>query len=241
MSKKVVPEGSFPEGIPGIPWSEADGIFVQKLNGEKVSLSSLYKNKKTALVFLRQFDCPTCYTYTIFYSHLRPLLERADIQLVFITCHGDLSEIALFIKNFAYWLREISPDGLKPLPGDLYMDPERNAYRFFGLYNGIKKTDAFEFIAMGFKRFFGMLLTARKIKPATAANTISAKEKQNSVQEKTISERHAFHEIMYYVRNRMSALLPKSRLTADSVVWQSPGLCVIHQEKLIYRVILLKK
>jgi hypothetical protein len=116
-----------------IQWKKADSIFLQTVNGEKVSLSSIYGQQKTVIVFMRRFDCPTCYTYTLLFHHLRPILEKANIKVAFVTCGMDLNEIHVFIRSFAFWLRKVSVDGIKPLPAELYFDPTRDAYRFFGI------------------------------------------------------------------------------------------------------------
>jgi hypothetical protein len=62
QTAKVVPEGVFPDGAPEMDWKKADNIYLNRLNGDKVQLSSIWKDQKTVIIFLRKFDCPTCYT-----------------------------------------------------------------------------------------------------------------------------------------------------------------------------------
>jgi hypothetical protein len=67
------------------------------------------------------------------------------MRLIFFTCHEDLSEVQVFLKSFAFWLRDLRRErgeedtGSGALPGELYLDPTRESYRFFGLTNGIRE------------------------------------------------------------------------------------------------------
>ncbi len=99
------------------------------------------------------------YSYILLFSHLRPVLVSKGIKFAFVTCHTSLSEVKVFIKAFAFWLRSIGDaDGLSPLPGTLYLDPERKAYSFFGIgmkmsiVRGLK-----DVLSSKFRSAFGLL------------------------------------------------------------------------------------
>ena len=224
MKGKIVPEGSFPDGATDVNLIHAENIYVEKIGGHKVSLSSILKDQKTVIIFLRKFDCPTCYTYAILFSHLRPILMKAEFKIVFFTCHSDLQEIHSFVRNFAYWLRQISPDGLTPLPGELYMDRYREAYRFFGLYHSLSRKDLFYMVvSLKIENFLGWFRTS---KPDGRRKTV-----------KGSSNHHAFLEIVNYVRNRMTVYIKPAEKGPNSSFWQSPGICVVRDNKLVYRVL----
>jgi hypothetical protein len=220
--KKVVPEGAFADGAPDINFKDAENIYVSKLSGEKVRLSSIYEGKKTVMIFLRKFDCPTCYTYAMLFAYLRPILDKSDIRIVFFTCHDDLSEVHIFIRNFAYYLRRISVDGLKPLPGELFLDPTREAYKFFGYHKTLSKTELqFLIYTLWWEKKLGLFRTDQR---------------DGSKALKPMSEHHVFMEIMNYIRTRMPVFIKQSGFEPESLLWQSPGICVVHENKLLYRV-----
>jgi hypothetical protein len=81
-------------------------------------------------------------SYVILFAHLRPVLKDSSVKMVFITCHDNLSEVHTFFKSFAFWLRKLNKrhEGDKNaqatgiLPGEIYFDPNRDIYKFFGLY-----------------------------------------------------------------------------------------------------------
>ncbi|KAJ3210810.1 hypothetical protein HDU67_004994 [Dinochytrium kinnereticum] len=129
---------------------QAEGLEVINMTGEKVKLASFWKDQKLVIVFLRRFDCQTCFSYIVLFAHLRPILTATNTRIIFLTCHENLSEVQVFLSSFAYWLRTLqSPDEreeevrrkvgvgtkLGALPGDLFLDPGRNAYRVFGIGN----------------------------------------------------------------------------------------------------------
>ena len=203
-------------------WSKADSIFVQRVSGERISLSSICKDKKTVFIFMRRFDCPTCYTYAILFHHLRPVLERADIKVVFISCALDLSEVNIFIQSFAYWLNTLSIDGIKPLPGELYLDQTRESYRFFGIGNTLGKVDLFKlFLYLFLERKFGLLLTTRE---------------EGTSKWKSMSKHHAFLEIMNYIRLRMPLFIKQYGFDKNSIIWQAPGIVVTQNNQVLYKV-----
>ncbi|KAJ3321222.1 hypothetical protein HDU76_000125 [Blyttiomyces sp. JEL0837] len=150
--------GSEIDGGPSVNWSNFNKLTVQTLSGEKIPLRSLSEKGRTCFVFLRRFDCATCYTYLVLFAHLRPALQSSNIRIVFISCHEDLSEVQLFLKSFAFWLRELSSYGagggavsdgesrvtsgfqsMGALPGEIYLDGSRDSYRVFGLFEEIDK------------------------------------------------------------------------------------------------------
>jgi len=196
------------------------------VNGVKVSLKEIIKDKKTVLVFMRRFDCPTCYTYAILFHHLRPLLERADVKVVFITCSKDLDEVVVFIQSFAYYLSTISVDGIKPLPGELYIDLNRDSYRFFGIGDTLSKWELFKLLTyLAIERKIGTLLTTRE---------------QGTQRWKKMSYRHTFLEIMNYIRLRMPLFVKQEGFGKKSILWQSPGILVVSQNQVLYKVLITR-
>lgn len=160
------------------------------------------------------------------FSYLKPILDRSDTRIAFFTCHSDLSEIHHFIRSFAYWLRSISYDGLKPLPGELYMDPSRDAYNFFGIGRTLSKSELkFLIWALWIENKLGLFKTAKK---------------DGKSGKRMMSENHAFLEIMNYIRTRMPVYIKQSGFEPESLVWQSPGICVVNDGKLVYRVSSIK-
>jgi len=97
---------------------------VELLNGEgaKIKLSSLWTEHTLLLAFTRHFGCPQCKEMLDQLVHARASLEHAGLALVAIT-QGDAEATREFGKQFA--------------PGILCLaDPERVAYRAFGLERG---------------------------------------------------------------------------------------------------------
>jgi hypothetical protein len=163
------------------------------------------------------------HTDAILFSYLRPILDKSGIRLVFLTCHSDLSEIHSFIRSFAYWLRNISHDSMRPLPGELLMDPDRQAYQFFGLHHSLSKLDLMRYVyEMKIESKLGLLKT----------------ERGDGAKSKPMSKHHVFLEIMNYIRGRMPAFIKQENLdfTPENPLWQSPGICVVYDNKLKYRV-----
>ncbi|KAI8854012.1 hypothetical protein BC829DRAFT_240341 [Chytridium lagenaria] len=78
-------------------------------DGEKVKLASFWKDQKLVIVFLRRFDCQTCFSYIVLFAHLRPILTATNTRIIFLTCHENLSEVQVFLTSFAYWLRTLQP------------------------------------------------------------------------------------------------------------------------------------
>ncbi|KAI8854014.1 kinase-like domain-containing protein [Chytridium lagenaria] len=151
VSRKVEPvEGPsvqiLHDGFPNIDWSKKDDVHVMSLSRESVKLADLWKDRKVVIVFLRRFECQTCLTYIILFAHLKPILKKGNVRLVFLTCHSDLTEVNTFLVAFGFWLRKIEADASRyggdaddasavsgALPGELYLDPDRQAYRYFGI------------------------------------------------------------------------------------------------------------
>jgi hypothetical protein len=111
---------------------------------------------------------------------------------------------------------------MKPLPGELYMDPTREAYKFFGLHNTLSKMDLrFIIYTLWWEKKLGLFKTEWK---------------DGSKAYKPMSEHHVFMEIMNYIRTRMPVFIKQSGWEPESLLWQSPGICVVHENKLLYRV-----
>ncbi|KAJ3106996.1 copper transport protein ctr1 [Phlyctochytrium bullatum] len=138
------------DGFPAIDWSMKDDVYLTSLAGTKVKIADLCKDKKVVFIFLRRFECQTCLTYVILFAHLQPILKKGNIRVVFITCHKDLSEVNSFLVSFGFWLRKIMNDSSRhqshwedpelesisgAFPGELYLDPDRISYSFFGIGN----------------------------------------------------------------------------------------------------------
>jgi thiol-disulfide isomerase/thioredoxin len=210
-----------PLPAPNINWDDANNIMLNTMEGTQVSLSSIWQGKKTVIIFMRSFDCATCYTYAILFSHLQPVLKRADIRTVFVSCSSDLSEIHVFIKGFAFWLRKISMDGMHPMPGELYFNPSREAYKFFGIGTYLSKTGSIAVLGSAkFGKFLGMF----------------KKEKSKTFKESGISETEAYLTMTDYLTSNRPEDSKPVDLSSDSILWQSPGIVVIENNELLYRV-----
>jgi hypothetical protein len=201
-SKKVSPEDD------DVKWELADSIYLHTFDGKKTPLSSLLQDgRKTVFVFMRRFDCPTCYTYVMLFSHLREVLSRSNIRVIFVTCSLDVGEVEVFIRSFAFWLRTVSVDGLSPLPGELYLDYTREAYKFFGIGNTLGKLDYIQlWWSLTIERKFGLFKTTNEVNPG-------------KVNRNRVSEHHAFLDLMNYVRLRMPLFIKHMGFHKDSVFW----------------------
>lgn len=112
---------------------------------------------------------------------------------------------------------------MRPLPGELFMDPDRKAYQFFGLHHTLSKFDLMTYVyQMKFETALGLLKT----------------EWEDGAKSKPMSKHHVFLEIMNYIRARMPNYIKQENLDfkPENPLWQSAGICVVHENKLKYRV-----
>ncbi|KAJ3316662.1 hypothetical protein HDU76_001632 [Blyttiomyces sp. JEL0837] len=225
------------DGGPPVNWDNFKKVTVQSLSGEKVTLRSLAEQGRTCFVFLRRFDCATCYTYLVLFAHLRPALSASNIRIVFISCHQDLSEVQLFLKGFAFWLRELASHNdyndqnscrvtgsLKTsgaLPGEIYLDGARESYKVFGLYEEIDKPQGVWLLAK--LVVLDWLGYSHIGKPPHLQKRLKSKNKIGIMTEARQFAHDAF----------------KNQIDTPPIgsILQSPGIVVVENNTLLYRYI----
>jgi peroxiredoxin len=100
----------------------APDLELATADGNKIKLSSLWKNKVLLLAFTRHFGCPQCKEMLDHLVQLMPGLAGKGYHLAVIT-QGTPDETKVFCAKYA--------------PGILCLsDPERNAYTAYGLGHG---------------------------------------------------------------------------------------------------------
>ncbi|KAJ3334397.1 hypothetical protein HDU76_000093 [Blyttiomyces sp. JEL0837] len=225
------------DGGPAVNWDKIDKVNVQSLSGEQVPLRSLCDKGRTCFIFLRKFDCATCYTYLILFAHLRPALAASNIRIIFISCHNNLSEVQFFLKGFAYWLRELASyqdDGsdscrvtgrlqttVGALPGEMYLDSSRESYKVFGLYEEIS-------VPQG----LFILLQMRILNWLGYEHIAKSTSQQKRMKSKT--KTGLFTQTTLYVHN---AYKREIKTPNFGNITQSPGIVVVEKDKLLYRMI----
>ncbi|KAJ3411023.1 hypothetical protein HDV05_002888 [Chytridiales sp. JEL 0842] len=211
---------------PPVDWSTVDTIRVKSLSGDEVPLRSLCEGKKTIFVFLRRFDCATCYSYIVLFSHLQPIINQTGVRVVFFTCHQDLSEVQVFLRSFAFWLRDLkrqngteNDSSSSAIPGELYLDPCRDAYRFFGLTLNVLPIQ--QNVIYMTLRLMNLYLNhiGKNPRPRPKLRTRGA----------------IFRDARQYVWAEFRAQVDRSR--DYSVYNQSPGIAVVQDCKLLYRYV----
>ncbi|KAJ3106999.1 hypothetical protein HDU96_008039 [Phlyctochytrium bullatum] len=256
---------------------QAESLEVINMAGQKVKLAPYWKDQKLVIVFLRRFDCQTCFSYIILFAHLRPILKANSTRIIFVTCHETLSEVQVFLTSFAYWLKTLNKeqddldysvhadppptqtkddtlgvsreaskaskdrtgsgdatrgDGkagaakvgvgtkLGALPGELFLDPDRNAYRVFGIGNELA---TYQKLALFIKiKYF--LRTGR-------INKVKKTSPKNRLKTYTESSRAVWRE--WFLRAGRRERRSKNR----AVYRQSPGIVVMDHGKLLYRYV----
>ncbi|KAJ3411986.1 hypothetical protein HDV05_001415 [Chytridiales sp. JEL 0842] len=214
---------------PPVNWTTLDQINVTSLSGDKVPLRTIITDKKTVIIFLRRFSCATCYTYFILFNHLKPILNQKNTRLVFFTCHNDLSEVQVFLRSFAYWLRDLKKqrrgeedDTVCALPGELYLDANRDAYRFFGLTSA--KVPKFQLIgSYMYIRFLNLFF-----------NHIGKKDRPRP---KLRTRQSTLWDARRFVLTEITSQSRKSVSDASDSLNQASGICVVQDQKLLYRVL----
>ncbi|KAJ3100805.1 hypothetical protein HDU97_001923 [Phlyctochytrium planicorne] len=245
-SKRVEPQQTtdsqqhFNDGFPSIQWNKKDDVILTSMAGEPVRLSDLWKDgRRVVFVFLRRFECQTCLTYIILFAHLRPILQKSNIRLIFITCHNDLTEVNTFLLSFAFWMKKLKSDsdsswekrGYRTvekaslegdptsgaLPGELYLDPDRNSYKFFGLTNSIDRLQNLTITFMCLFWLRNKLLFPKKL-PGNAEK--------------------ASRTMLYWKsRRRIAQLFLQFKFAGFDVFNQSPGIVAVEKDRVLYRYI----
>ncbi len=100
----------------------APNITLMDPQGNATELASLWEKSALLLAFTRHFGCPQCKEMTGQLHSAQEKLKAAGLQLVFI-CHATPEATKEFWQQRA-------PNAL------CLADPERVAYRAFGLYKG---------------------------------------------------------------------------------------------------------
>jgi len=109
--------------------SEASKLTVYDSSGKEVEFGSLFRDRKTILVFIRHFFCGSCQQYVMQLASVRKdALEQAGAQIVIIGC-GEWS----LIKNYC---------DITGFSGGMYADPSRALYRALGLIQNLDRTPA---------------------------------------------------------------------------------------------------
>ncbi|KAI9345152.1 kinase-like domain-containing protein [Zopfochytrium polystomum] len=227
----VHPEG--PVVIDRVNWDIAATIFVTSLSGQKVSISQICGEQRTVLIFLRRFECATCSSYFILFGHLRPVLIQSNIRTVFITCHETLTEVELFLKSFAFWLRTLQPsapsytaDGAPALtgilPGDIYLDVDRESYAFFGIQRTVSKLNLY------WKYFRAMIWKA------LGYSHVGQQKPYKPFLGDTL------RDARFFFLAEMQAVLPPRRKGSQNQ-FQAPGIVVVDRGAILYRHIVISQ
>ena len=97
----------------------APDLIVQTILGQGIHLATLWQERPLVLAFTRHFGCPHCKEMLFELIQAKTEIERAGLHLAAVT-QGNPQETAAFSAEFA--------------PGiSCYADPERKAYRAYGL------------------------------------------------------------------------------------------------------------
>lgn len=92
------------------------------LEGQPARLSWFWHESPAVFVFLRYFGCPFCQAQVVALRRDRQRFENVGARVVLVG-HGDPAEAATFAER-------------KALPFPLLLDPDRSAYRAYGLVPG---------------------------------------------------------------------------------------------------------
>jgi peroxiredoxin len=102
--------------------SPAPDLALLDIAGKPVKLSSLWKKRPLVLAFTRHFGCTQCKEMLDELVEGRDRIEKADLGIAVIT-QGTPETTSLFTQQYAPGLLALS-------------DPERTAYRAYGLERG---------------------------------------------------------------------------------------------------------
>lgn len=100
----------------------APDMELPNAQGSAVRFSSLWQASPLLLAFTRHFGCPQCKEMTSELHAARTDLSKIGLRLAFV-CHASVEDTAKFCAQRA-------PESL------CLADPERAAYRAYGLYQG---------------------------------------------------------------------------------------------------------
>jgi peroxiredoxin len=111
-----------PAGSLGVGDRAPDAPLLDPENGGIVMLSSFWRTQNAVVVFLRYFGCPFCQAHVATLQQERERFERTGASIVLIG-HGG--------REHAMNFRET-----RHIPFPLLLDPNRAAYRAYGLEQG---------------------------------------------------------------------------------------------------------
>ncbi len=104
---------------PGDPAPDASLV---NLDGMLEMLSSGWRERPAAVIFLRYFGCPICRQQVLRLRNDRERFERAGMQVVLVG-HGGPEDARRFVEA-------------RPVPFRVLVDPSRAAYERYGLKRG---------------------------------------------------------------------------------------------------------
>lgn len=100
----------------------APDALLKDPEGTQVRLASIWSDRPTVLVFLRYFGCPFCQAQVVALRRDEQLFRAAGAAVALVG-HGDPKDAVAFLLA-------------KRVPFPLLLDPERSAYRAYGLTQG---------------------------------------------------------------------------------------------------------
>nr|KAJ3419383.1 hypothetical protein HK105_007028 [Polyrhizophydium stewartii] len=206
-----------------LDWRMAEKIWLRRISGEPLSLAQACGRSRddpthrTVVIFLKRFETQSGYVYSLIFTYLKSLLSRPDVSVVFITCHSDVSEMTYFVRCYTQWLQSNSSEGLRPLRCELYHDPNREAYMFLGFSVQIQSMNALR-SSIQMNRFL-----ARQIKAQPDSSLANV-----------LKPASPWSLLGQYLTWKVHALVPRKTLV--EMDWQIPGVCVLQNSILTYRV-----
>jgi thioredoxin-dependent peroxiredoxin len=107
--------------FPG-PGDRAPDASLVNLDGLLEMLSTAWRERPAAVVFLRYFGCPICRQQVLRMRNDREQFERAGMEVVLVG-HGGPEDARRFVEA-------------RPVPFRVLVDPSRAAYERYGLKRG---------------------------------------------------------------------------------------------------------
>ncbi|VDB89113.1 unnamed protein product [Peniophora sp. CBMAI 1063] len=107
---------------------KAAQLEVYNEKGEKVKFGSIFKDKKTVVVFIRHFFCGICKQYVSQISSTvrGEALQAANTDIVLVGC-GEWELIKEYKEDTGF-------------EGNVYANPDRSLYSAFGMVENLKQT-----------------------------------------------------------------------------------------------------